>query len=318
MIAKGLDFPRVTLVGVINADIGLHLPDFRSCERTFQLLSQVAGRAGRGRLAGESRHPDLCAGPLRRPRRRGPRLSRLRGARTGREDRARISTRRAHGPDRAEQSRAGGRPGPPHSRWRRGWPNAPLPGPKSWGPRPRRSRSCTDASGGTSSCAAESADIGRLLPRGGRRLPPFRRRHARLDRPRSAAPHVGRFIPVPCEAATRPAAQAHPEFRAGSFTRRVRFVIVNRIACDLRNPAGAFGQITWSRRRELPSPECIVRAVDDRPRQEGDPSRAGRKGRDPRAGCPARVSDGADRSTPARWSSGLSGTSRFRGASAGR
>ena len=53
MIAKGLDFPRVTLVGVINADIGLHLPDFRSCERTFQLLAQVAGRAGRGRLPGE-------------------------------------------------------------------------------------------------------------------------------------------------------------------------------------------------------------------------------------------------------------------------
>ncbi|MXX54605.1 MAG: primosomal protein N' [Gemmatimonadetes bacterium] len=53
MIAKGLDFPRVTLVGVINADVGLHLPDFRSSERTFQLLSQVAGRAGRGRLPGE-------------------------------------------------------------------------------------------------------------------------------------------------------------------------------------------------------------------------------------------------------------------------
>ena len=53
MIAKGLDFPRVTLVGVINADTGLHLPDFRSCERTFQLLAQVAGRAGRSRLPGE-------------------------------------------------------------------------------------------------------------------------------------------------------------------------------------------------------------------------------------------------------------------------
>ena len=53
MIAKGLDFPRVTLVGVINADVGIHLPDFRASERTFQLLSQVAGRAGRSVLEGE-------------------------------------------------------------------------------------------------------------------------------------------------------------------------------------------------------------------------------------------------------------------------
>jgi primosomal protein N' (replication factor Y) len=52
MIAKGLDFPRVTLVGVIHADVALHLPDFRASERTFQLLAQVAGRAGRGPLGG--------------------------------------------------------------------------------------------------------------------------------------------------------------------------------------------------------------------------------------------------------------------------
>jgi primosomal protein N' (replication factor Y) len=53
MIAKGLDFPNVTLVGVVNADVGLHLPDFRSAERTFQLLAQVAGRTGRGDKGGE-------------------------------------------------------------------------------------------------------------------------------------------------------------------------------------------------------------------------------------------------------------------------
>lgn len=53
MIAKGLDFYRVTLVGVINADIGLLIPDFRANERTFQLLTQVAGRAGRKHLPGE-------------------------------------------------------------------------------------------------------------------------------------------------------------------------------------------------------------------------------------------------------------------------
>jgi primosomal protein N' (replication factor Y) len=62
MIAKGLDFPNVTVVGVVDADTGLHFPDFRAGERTFQLVAQVAGRAGRGERGGrvfvQTRAPD--------------------------------------------------------------------------------------------------------------------------------------------------------------------------------------------------------------------------------------------------------------------
>ena len=53
MLAKGLDLPLVTLVGVILADISLNLPDYRAAERTFQILTQVAGRAGRSSLGGQ-------------------------------------------------------------------------------------------------------------------------------------------------------------------------------------------------------------------------------------------------------------------------
>ena len=65
MIAKGFDFPNVTLVGVVDADVSLHLPDFRSSERTFQLIAQVAGRTGRGSRRGtvivQTHHPEHSA-----------------------------------------------------------------------------------------------------------------------------------------------------------------------------------------------------------------------------------------------------------------
>ena len=77
LVAKGLDIPSVTLVGVVSSDIALNLPDERAAERTYQLLVQAIGRAGRGDPPGPGDHPDLSAGPRRRsrPRRSGERTA---------------------------------------------------------------------------------------------------------------------------------------------------------------------------------------------------------------------------------------------------
>ena len=70
MVAKGLDFENVTLVGVLAADLSLYVDNYRAAERTFSLLTQVVGRAGRGSPAGQSGHPDLHPGKRRHPMRR--------------------------------------------------------------------------------------------------------------------------------------------------------------------------------------------------------------------------------------------------------
>ena len=84
MVAKGHDFSRLTLVGVVAADVGLHLPDFRAAERTFQLLTQVAGPGRAGGPAGRGHRPDLPARALRGPVCRGARLPFFLRARGGR------------------------------------------------------------------------------------------------------------------------------------------------------------------------------------------------------------------------------------------
>ena len=162
MIAKGLDFHGVTFVGVVSADGSLHLPDFRSGERTFQSIVQVAGRAGRGKQPGARDRPDARARTSEPHRRAGARLRRLRGARGLVPPRPRLPAVRP--PGRADvlgqrrgegDRRARSWPLPPCARRatpgrRRPASAAPHPRARSscWAPRPRRCRSCATGTAG--------------------------------------------------------------------------------------------------------------------------------------------------------------------------
>ena len=110
MIAKGLDFDDVTLVGVINADTQLQLPDFRAHERTFDLIEQVAGRAGRAQLPGRVlvQTYEADAAPIRAAARYDRALFLARRAAQAQD--ARVSAVRAHG-ERAGMGRPRGRRG---------------------------------------------------------------------------------------------------------------------------------------------------------------------------------------------------------------
>ena len=158
MIAKGLHFPNVTLVGIINADLALHLPDFRAGERTFQLLTQVAGPGGARRDGGRGVCAELHAVQSRRSSSPGTTISRATGSRRW------ISAPSAPFPPFVQSGAHHGKvraPGarPVHDRnpWPADWARA-CPRACPWANRcPRRWKSSRVSSVSRSSCAGRSA-----------------------------------------------------------------------------------------------------------------------------------------------------------------
>ena len=194
MIAKGHDFPRVTLVGVISADVGLGVADFRAAERTFQLLTQVAGRAGRGADAGEAIVQTLYP----------KHYSILHACRQDYEaffaEELRYREAMKYPPRHAlvnvvVRALTRARLWPTRPRWRSTCAAAPRPDDSScWARRPRLWRSCGESTG--PSCFSRAATAARCARR---RRPPWPRRR----RCSAAWPSIS--IPYPsCDAFPRP------------------------------------------------------------------------------------------------------------------
>ena len=173
MVTKGHDFPGVTLVGVLKPDQTMNLPDFRAAERTFQLIEQVAGRAGRGDRPGARHHPDLRARPPVDRRRRARTTTKASRTRAGCARGDRLPAVLAHDRAADRRPRRGRGPRRGDGRRRRG-PRRRGAARSPCAARPRRRwRCCAGACAGRSGCRRV------IAPRSRRRRAPRRPRSRR-------------------------------------------------------------------------------------------------------------------------------------------